>query len=376
MPEPFKNLFNRDLILTMSGLFDRLEGFDKGAFERIALAGLDDLEMMERSAQITGAMKAAIPGSMPDLLRPLSELLHPDLTDDISGGPSDARGLRGWACVPVGNYVADTCLQYPEFALQFLAELTKRFSAEFAVRPFFRDHPDITIGKALEWTKDPNHHVRRLASEGSRPRFPWGIRLQDFVKDPAPILPILAALKDDPSEYVRRSVANNLNDIAKDHPDIVNQIAAEWMQDAPPNRRRLVKHACRSLIKSGNPDTLAIFGYGDVSAVRADLAITPTSIRLGDQLQIDLELAVNGSQDLTVLIDLVLGFRKANGTLSSKVFKWTETTLNTNTALRLRKSLPIKPVTTRRHYTGKQSLSVQVNGVILATSDFELIVPD
>ncbi|KMW59484.1 DNA alkylation repair enzyme [Candidatus Rhodobacter oscarellae] len=376
MAEPLKNLFSADVIRAMGAVLARIDGFDRAAFEAQALSGLDDLEMMERSAQIAAALRAAMPLALPGALAPLTGLLHPDLQEGIDGGPPDAAGLRGWSLVPVGNYVAEDGLEHPEACLGFLAEMTKRFSAEFAVRPFFRDHPELTLETAAGWARDPNHHVRRLASEGSRPRLPWGIRLQDFVRDPAPVLPILAALKDDPSEYVRRSVANNLNDIAKDHPSVVTGIAARWMRDASGPRRRLVKHACRSLIKAGDPDTLAVFGYAAPGDLAADLNVSPAAITLGESLEVSLALTHKGAGPLPVLVDLVLGFRKANGQTAPKVFKWTETELPPGEPTQLTKSLPLKPVTTRRHYPGEQTVSVQVNGVIVAAREFELRVPD
>ena len=373
MAEPLKNLFSAEVIRAMAHVLERIDRFDRGIFEQVALAGLDDLEMMARAAQITQAMKASIPGDFEETLPALFDVLHPDYSNELDGSPPDARGLRGWSLVPVGSFVAENGLDRPQESLRFLAEMTKRFSAEFAVRPFFRDHPDKTLNAAMTWASDADHHVRRLASEGSRPRLPWGIRLQDFVRDPAPVLPILQALRDDPSEYVRRSVANNLNDIAKDHPKLVNQIAAGWMDGADRNRQRLVKHACRSLIKSGDPDTLAIFGFGKPEQVEVTLDATK-SVVLGDCLNVSVTLHNTAPQPLAALIDLAVGFRKADGRLSPKVFKWTETELAARAVTELTKSLPLRPVTTRVHYPGEHSIAVQVNGAVLARDTFELLL--
>ena len=194
-----------------------------------------------------------------------------------------------------------------------------------------------------------------------------------YVDDPTPILPILERLKDDPSEYVRRSVANNLNDIAKDHPVLVAGIAGNWMKGASRDRQRLVKHACRSLIKAGDPATLTVFGYSPPAGVEAVLDVTPDRITLGDSLAI--RLTLTAPEDLPILVDLVVRFRKADGRLGPKVFKWSEQSLSAGVPKMLEKNLPLKPVTTRVHYAGQQELAVQVNGVELASQAFHLDLP-
>ena len=373
MPEPFKLIFNPGLITCIADNFARVGPFDRATFLNAALNGLDELEMMQRSDQIAEALAIALPDDFLKALPSLHAVLHPDTEAGLSDMISDETGLMGWALNPVGTYVARHGLDHPEQSLTFLAEMTQRATLEFAVRPFFRDHPDITLKHATAWAQHPNHHVRRAASEGIRPRLPWGLRLARYVSDPAPILPILEKLKDDPSEYVRRSVANNLNDIAKDHPLLVTGIAADWMKDASTDRKRLVKHACRSLIKAGDPATLAVFGYGAPDGVAARLDISPRSITLGESLNLDLSLTA--PHDLAVLVDLVVRFRKADGRLAPKVFKWSEQKLLARKPMTLKKSLPLKPVTTRVHYAGPQEVAVQVNGVELACQPFDLNLP-
>ena len=282
--EPFKNLFNPGVIHAMALNFDRIPGFDHSLFVKTALAGLDDLELMQRSDQIASAMSVSLPQDYPGIFRLLTGVLHPDTQTGFSSETLDDTGLRGWALMPVGKFVATHGLGFPEKSLIFLREMTMRSSSEFAVRPFYRDHPELTLRHTANWAQDDNLHVRRLASEGSRPRLPWGLRLQRFVEDPAPLLPVLTALRDDTSEYVRRSVANNLNDIAKDHPDLVADIAADWMKNAPAPRGKLIKHACRSLIKSGHAPTLAVFGYGPPKELKATLSASPDPVTLGGAL--------------------------------------------------------------------------------------------
>ncbi len=374
MAEPLKNLFNAEVITRMADHLARIEGVDRGRFLALALDGLDELEMMQRSAQIAGALGTALPGDFLVALRGLTGLLHPETEAELDTLALDERGLRGWSLVPVGAYVAENGLGYPEESLAFLREMTMRFSAEFAVRPFFRDHTALTLVHATRWAEDANHHVRRLASEGSRPRLPWGLRLGVFVEDPSPLVPILERLRDDPSEYVRRSVANNLNDIAKDHPGLVTGIARNWLRDAPPERAKLVKHACRTLIKAGDPEALSVFGYGAPDGLQARLRCD-AEVALGGALEGSAEITNGNAHALLVLIDLVLWFRKADGRLAPKVFKWTETVARPGAPLTLKKSVPLRDVTTRRHYHGAQAVALQVNGVELARAGFDLHVP-
>ncbi|MCP3972199.1 MAG: hypothetical protein GY717_18120 [Rhodobacteraceae bacterium] len=375
MAEPLKNLFNPDLIHSMGQHLARIDGFDRAAFEATAVTGLGDLEMMQRSAQIAKALAASLPPDFPAILGPLAERLHPETQNPIDGAPPDDRGLRGWALVPVGTYVATHGLNHPAQSLAFLRQMTQRFSAEFAVRPFFRDHTGLTLEHAAAWVRDPNFHVRRMASEGSRPRLPWGIRLTTFVDDPAPLIALLETLRDDGQEYVRRSVANNLNDIAKDHPDLVAGIAACWLQGSPPPRRKLVSHACRSLIKSGHPETLRVFGYGPPDRLTTRLDATPQTIALGQTLTLTATLSNTGPAPRRVLVDLVMRFLRADGSHGAKVFKWTETGLPPGKPLTLTKRLPLRDVTTRRHYAGQQFAALQVNGQIVAETRFELQLP-
>jgi len=370
MPEPFKNLFSEALIKETGAEIARVyPGFERARFEAMALRNLKSLELKERSSQIATALGETLPASFRASAEVLSKALGPELhsENDSAKGP----GLTGWAIMPLAEYVAAKGLGHFDLSLRLLREMTMRGSSEFEVRPFFRDHAEITLNAARIWARDPNLHVRRLASEGSRPRLPWGIRLHDFVRDPAPILPILETLRDDPHEYVRRSVANNLNDIAKDHPDLVADIARRWLQDASRDRARLVKHACRTLIKQGHAGALAAFGFGPPDLARCAVSTDRTTVRLGDTLGVLLELTAGRTRQ-KLLVDYVLHFLRANGRLSAKVFKWQELTLDAGETRTLHKAHPYRKVTTRKDYAGQQAVSVQINGVTMGKVAFEL----
>ena len=370
MAEPFKNIYNPTLIEGMAGHFARVSSeFDRAVFLKTALAGLDDLEMLARAEQISQAIDAAFPPDLATKRAAMVAAMDPRTDMELSEMGVRDTGISGWAGEPMARVIARHGLDDPEPNLEALREMTMRFSSEFAVRPFFRDHPELTMKTALRWAQDENVHVRRLASEGSRPLLPWGIKLQAFVKDPSPLIPLLTGLRDDPEEYVRRSVANNLNDIAKHQPDLVADIAKDWLKDASKDRQRLVKHACRTLIKQGHPGALEAFGFpppqlGDVSLS------APEVVKLGDQMPI--AFRATSKIDQKLLVDYVLHFMRANGKLSPKVFKWTEIAATAGQVVELAKTHPYKVVTTRKDYAGAQKLGVQVNGQTVAEVPFEL----
>nr|WP_275116098.1 DNA alkylation repair protein [Aliiroseovarius subalbicans] len=272
----------------------------------------------------------------------------------------------------MGEYVARHGQDHFDLSLQTLAAFTSGFSSEFDVRPFLDADLPRAMGHVTRWAQDENEHLRRLASEGTRPRLPWGMQLKGLIADPAPILPVLDALRDDPSEYVRRSVANNLNDIAKDHPDLVARIAADWLVDASPARVKLVRHACRTLIKVGHPGALAAFGYHPPK-LRASLAVTPATARMGDDLCLDLTLAGTNAAPQALVVDYVLHYVRARGKTGPKVFKWTQLELAPDAPRTLTRVHKLREVTTRRHYPGLHRIEAQVNGQVVAEAAFTLL---
>jgi 3-methyladenine DNA glycosylase AlkC len=224
----------------------------------------------------------------------------------------------------------------------------------------------------LRWTQDPSDHVRRLASEGSRPRLPWGLRLQSLVQDPSPTLPILLALQDDPSDYVRRSVANHLNDIAKDHPDVVVQWVQQHLPKASKERAALLKHASRSLIKDGNAPMLSLWGAGKALQGSTALKLGPGKLAVGDALEIEVSLRSSAKSAQKLVVDYVVHHVKANGSTSPKVFKGWVLTLEAGEKVLLRKQHSFKPITTRRYHAGQHRISLQINGQTMAEADFAL----
>jgi len=374
MPEPFKNLFNPQMIALMGKHLRRVQpDFDARGFVAVATRDMQALELKQRCAQIVTALESSLPDSFPACCDTLLAALHPESDVDLTNMTMDERGIRGWGVMPMADYVAAHGMQHFDLSMRALKEMTKRSSSEFAIRAFLLADAQRALNYLHEWADDENYHVRRLVSEGSRPRLPWGVRLPVFVDDPAPLLPLLERLRDDQIEYVRRSVANNLNDIAKDHPDTVARIAKAWLRSASPERQRLVRHACRTLLKQGHPATLAVHGYGKAQ-LSVRFALDKRRARAGDRLTLVLDIESQSARSQSLLVDYLVYHRKANGTLSPKVFKWKSLDLPARVSVALNKSHSLKPVTTRKYYAGMHRIDVQINGRTYASAEFNLTV--
>lgn len=362
--EPFKNLINTRLIDAAAAQFGAAwPAFDRKRFLREAGTGLDALEMKARAMQICAALENTLPADF----AAAAAVLRPVLQGDAA--------LEGWILWPVGEYIARRGQLHPDVALQLLHALTQRFTAEFAIRPFIVQQPDHVFATLARWVDDPSEHVRRLVSEGSRPRLPWGLRLQRLVEDPTPALPLLLALQDDTSEYVRRSVANHLNDIAKDHPGLVADWLEQHLPAASKERRALLRHASRTLIKQGDKRVLQAWGLGRKLRGSAVLTVKPAKVLLGDSVSFTLVVTSTSPQPQKLAIDYTVHHVKADGGTSPKVFKGWTLELPPKTSVTLTKRHSMKPITTRRYHAGHHAVDVQVNGEPVASAGFTLKLP-
>lgn len=376
MPEPFKNLFNEAVIQDLGQHFARVwPDFDYPGFIAVAGHDLEALELKQRSDQITEAMARYLPADFEHA----AAILMACLTEDVDiehSRKEESPGLSGMGIMPMTNYVGRYGKDHFDHAMALFKEMTKRFSSEFGIRYLLLAQPGRTLAELKKWTRDADKHVRRLVSEGTRPRLPWGMQLPVFIEDPTPLLGLLEALRDDPEEYVRRSVANNLNDIAKDHPDLVAGIASEWLKDTDTNRQKLVRHACRTLVKQGHKPTLAALGYGPPKVALQQLEILTPRVILGEQLEFRLSLASISDQPQPLIIDYAVHHRKANGKTTAKVFKWKTITLQPRANHTASRKHAIKKITTRSYYPGTHGVVILVNGVSLGREDFELVMKD
>lgn len=252
-------------------------------------------------------------------------------------------------------------------------EVFTRSSAEFAIRPFLRRYPERGFAQMLAWAGHEAEHVRRLASEGCRPRLPWGTALQELKRDPAPILPILERLKDDPSEYVRRSVANNLGDIAKDHPELAVDIGERWMKEDAA-RAPLVKHALRDLLKKGNRRALHLFGVGEGAAIEVDaLSVTPKRVKLGGEATLRVQLHSTKKRAQRLRLEYAIGYARPSGRPGRKVFKIADVALAPGGSLEFTRKLSFIDRTIRTHYAGRHTLTLIVNGQAHGEVTFTLV---
>lgn len=258
-----------------------------------------------------------------------------------------------------------------DFSLNALRHFTCFGSAEFAVRPFIQDDLTGTLRVMADWTEDENEKVRRLASEGCRPRLPWGQKLTALVKDPTPLSPILDALRADPALFVRKSVANNLNDIAKDHPEWVLRRLCAWDRSIP-ETAWIAKHAARTLIKQGSPAALKLFGFGGKPMAAAAFTVSPSEIILGNTITLTLNLRSTSVKPQQLAIDYILHYARASDRTSAKVFKWTELNLPARGDLTIQKRQTIRDFSTRKHHQGIHKVEVQINGIRMAESSFHL----
>lgn len=367
MAEPLKNFFGPEIPKTIGDLVSKVHPqFPRSAFVREALKGYEALELMDRGRKIAAALRNHLPQDYPEAIRVLVKSTRQRI--QLPG-----HAMASFLFLPHQQFIELYGLGNLEESLCAIHELTGKFSAEFSIRPFLIHHREETLKRLRTWTNDPDLHVRRLVSEGTRPRLPWAPRLPDFQKDPQPVLELLEHLKDDPELTVRRSVANNLNDIGKDHPTLLVATAGAWMQNAPPDRRWLIRHALRFAVKRGEPGALRVLGFGTTPATAIHGAsIHPKKIPPGGRVEISCSLKSKKTSPQKLLVDFRVHFVKANGTTAPKVFKWKQLVLQPGEAVRFQKKLSCKDLTTRRHHPGIHRVELLVNGEPSNIGSFEI----
>ncbi|MDY7106661.1 MAG: DNA alkylation repair protein [Actinomycetota bacterium] len=373
MAEPLKNNYGPEIVDRVAAMVAGAHpAFDDAAFRAICLDGYDELELTHRARRMSDALAGTLPADREEALSIIVAGL-PAENPTAENSADELTGMEPFVFLPFVFFVADHGLDHFEASMTAQYELTKRFTAEFSIRSFLEHHPDATLERLRTWATDPNPHVRRLVSEGTRPRLPWAPRLRAFQADPTPVLELLELLRDDPAEYVRRSVANNLNDIAKDHPAVVAEVAGRWWADGDDTRRRLLRHGLRTLIKQGDPATLAILGYGADSPVRVGpVSITPAEVAIGDKVRIEATVENPSDAPLGALVDLRVHFVKANGSTSGKVFKGGEVVIDPGGSATVTKTVSVAQHSTRTHYPGTHPVEVLLNGVAHPAGSFEL----
>lgn len=371
MAEPLKAFFSRDLVRRLAGEIVRVHPrFDERAFVAQAAKGLDDLELIDRGKHIAGALAHHLPAAYPDALGVLLRSLGArHETDELVG-----VGMAPFFYLPHTIFVAERGLDHFDLSLEAQQELTKRFTAEFCIRPYLAKDPERTFTFLDRWSRDRDPHVRRLVSEGTRLRLPWGSRVAWLDANPTRILALLERLKDDPASVVRRSVANNLNDLGKVHPKLLFDTCATWLDGASDDRRALVEHALRSAVKRAEPRALAILGYGRKASIAIDgVTFDPPRVTIGESVRVGFSLRSTSRQKQELLVDLAVHFVKARGEASAKVFKLKRVLLPAGATVELSRRVSLAVHTTRKPNPGHHVIEVVVNGVAHPAGAFEVV---
>lgn len=318
----------------------------------------DNLELKERMHHITEQIHIHLP---------LNYRQQIELIDKI------VPQFGGMTAMIFPNFVEKYGITDYKTSIRALELYTQFSTSEFAIRPFIIKYPKQSMQQVLEWSTHSNHHVRRLASEGCRPLLPWAMKLHAMVDNPSPIIPVLENLKNDNEDYVYRSVANNLNDISKNHPELVISLCKKWQIGASKNTQWLIKHALRTLLKKGNLEAMQIFGFGDIEGVKVNnLSIDNSKIKIGDSTYFGLQF-INNSKTAKYRLEYTIMYLKKNGKHNPKVFQLKETKVEENESIDIKKKLTFTDFSTRKHYKGEHFLILKVNGIEIQKIGFELI---
>jgi 3-methyladenine DNA glycosylase AlkC len=365
--EPLKNMYSPALLATLADAgVASIPHFNRASFlQQVFDGNWNELELKERIRRISTCLHAQMTGRFETDVHHL--LAYTDACRKLAGRDNTFEHIF------IPDYLEQFGLEHPTLALDAMGRITIQSSCEFAIRPYLIRYQDVVMARLQQWSQHDHASVRRLSSEGCRPRLPWGMAIPAFKKDPSPVLPILHTLRTDPSEYVRKSVANNLNDIAKDNPHIVLQLAGQWLGQHP-HTDWIVKHGSRTLLKKGNTEILALFGLSDNTSVAVtDLLLKTNTIRVGEYLDFSFSLANSTQVAVPVRLEYAITYAKAGGKSSRKVFKISEKSIAAGSRIAMSSRQSFADMTTRKHYEGAHKLELLVNGATKADALFVVL---
>ena len=360
--EPFKELVNGEVVENLSNNLKSLHSsFDEQSFKSFILEKLPELELKQRISLVVQALHQNLSGDYAEDIHILDKL-----AERVYGNKPDITAL----CLP--EYVSTFGLEHFDFSMEALERYTVYCSSEFAVRDFIILDQERAFEFINKWKFSKNHHVRRLASEGSRPRLPWGKKLHSLVKDPEPLRQILEHLNQDDSEYVRKSVANCLNDISKDNPEWMLDLVESW-DNSNALTAWIIKHGARGLIKQGYPRVFSLFGFtADPKLELGEIALSAEKIKIGDELEFYFMVNNLEEKEVKLAVDFKVYYIKKTGKSLPKVFKLKELVIPKGTSEKIRKKHSFKDVSIRKHYPGIHKIEVVVNGKAVAEKEFQL----
>lgn len=366
--EPFKNIFSHEVTNKYVALISENYKLNKKAFIASIESTREELELKDRVKLIASALKEHIKLDYPEQLRILLECLaNEDEHEHREWEGSTTKGLSGFQAWPIAQFVESYGLEHFDESMQALKEITKRFTSEFAIRPYLDKYPSKVFKELTKWKKDHNHHVRRLVSEGTRPNLPWGLKVKNINENLERNTKLIHSLSIDDSEYVRRSVANHLNDIARLDQDLffeaIGKIKDPW----------IIKRASRNLLKQGVTKAFIINGFSAKPKLKdIEFKTGPKMIKEGDRIKLNIKLQSTAKSNQKINLSLAIHFPLKNGELSKKVFHLKDVTLKASDQFELDKDYHFKKVTTRKHYKGHYPLELLVNGVAVRESSFKL----
>ena len=356
-------LFNEEKVRYLAGLFNG--ALDAESFVDAVMARLLELELKARIVHMADVLAAHLPSDFAEAAAVIEAALPPPL--DPSKSDDD---FGDFIFAPLGAYVATHGLERLDISLPLLREMTKRFSVEFDIRHFINAHPEVVMAELGRWAEDDNYHVRRLASEGTRPVLPWGVKVGIGLEEP---LAILDVLHSDKARFVTRSVANHLNDITKKEPELVLAALARWKAEGKQEAAELdwmTRHALRTLVKKGHVGALEMLGYKSEPSISVEMVFTPR-LEIGEVGQ--LELVIEASSDERLMVDYVIEFVKANGGRRPKVFKLKKLDVKAGERVAITKNHRfLKDATTFTHFPGVQRVYMQINGQRFGEQEFDL----
>jgi 3-methyladenine DNA glycosylase AlkC len=355
--EPLKNLYSAKYLNNFADVFVKIHpGFNRSEFIKLIFDDeWESRELKQRMRHISVCLNKTLPADYRSAIKIMRKaVIH----------------FNGFLSMTFPDFVEVYGLQDPKTSIPALELFTQYGSSEFAVRPFIIKYPDIMISQLLKWAKHKNHHVRRLASEGCRPRLPWAIALPEFKKDPEAVLKVLELLKEDDSEYVRKSVANNLNDISKDNPITAYDTAKKWYGKNP-KTDWIIKHGMRGLLKKGDVEALKLFGFHGADGIKITaFTFDKPKVKIGDRLVFSFAMKLTKAHNEKVRLEYTIDFITSTGKLSKKIFKITEGKYEKGKTYMFKKSHSFKDLTVRKHFKGSHNLAIITNGVKLVEKKF------
>lgn len=364
--EPFKNIFNKELIEHISEQIKlNYSSFNRKDFEKAASKNLNKLEMKDRVRQIASTLKEFLPKNFNKSSMILIKTLKTN---------KNTQGIEGFATWPLLQFIESYGLDDYKSSFKAMYEMTKRFSAEFAIRPFIEKDPQLAFSYIDQWVEDKDEHIRRLCSEGIRPNLPWGMKVKNINENLERGIKILEKLKDDESLYVRKSVANHLNDISHLDTKLMLKTAKEWSTGTITNERRwIIRHATRTLLKKGHPQALKLHGYDpNLKQEIIRFKLDKKKIKEGDHITLSFQFKHAGKKSENIIMDYIIHYLKKDGSYSKKMFRFKDTALPKSDVFKIEKKVHFKKVTTRKHYKGIHYISLLINGKETNAISFQL----